>query len=72
MIKVSEVFVLLSLQVIHCLSVNTVITLAPGLDIIEIFGLSLLTFISFGCSMFVLLSDKLADEIYPDLFIVKT
>ena len=48
---------------------DTVVTLAPGLDILERLGLSLLTFIYFGCSMLVLLSDKLADEIYLDLFI---
>ena len=51
---------------------DTVVTLAPGLDILERLGRSLLTFISFGCSMLVLLSDKLADEIYLDLFIVFT
>ena len=43
------------------MSGNTVITLAPGLDILEIIGLSLLTFIYFGCSMLVLSSDKMVD-----------
>ena len=51
---------------------DTVVTLAPGLDILERLGLSLLTFIYFGCSMLVLLSDKLADEIDLDLFSVFT
>ena len=69
LIKVSEVFFLLSLQLIRSLSSNTVVTLASGLDILERLGLSLLTFISFGCSILVLLSDKMADEIDLDLFI---
>ena len=47
---------------------DTVVTLAPGLDILERLGLSLLTFISFGYSMLVLLSYKIADEIDIDLF----
>ena len=51
---------------------NTVVTLAPGLEILERLGLSLLTFISFVCSMLVLLSDKLADEIDLDIFVVFT
>ena len=51
---------------------DTVVTLSTGLDTLEILGLSLLTFIYFGCSMSVLLSDKLADEIELDLFIVFT
>ena len=54
------------------MSGNTVVTIAPGLDILERLGLSLLTFISFGCSMLLLLSDKLACEIDLDLFIVFT
>ena len=54
------------------MSGKTDITLATGLDIIERLVLSLLMFISFGCSMLVLLSDKLADEIDLDLFIVLT
>ena len=56
----------------RCLSGDTVVTLAPGLDILERLGLSLLTFIYFGCYMFVLLLDKLADEIDLDLFIIFT
>ena len=51
------------------MSDDTLVTLAPGLDILERLGLSLLAFISFGCYVLVLLSDKLADEIYLDLFI---
>ena len=51
---------------------DTVVTLSTGLDTLEILGLSLLTFICFGCSMSVLLSDKLANEIELDLFIVFT
>ena len=54
------------------MSSNTVFTLAPGLDILETLGWLLLTFIYFGCSMLVLLSDKLADEIDLDLFNVFT
>ena len=48
--------------------VNTVVKLAPGIDIIERLVLSLLIFIYSGCSMLILLSDKLSDEIYLDLF----
>ena len=44
--------------------------IAPYLDILETLGLSLLTFISFGCSILVLLSDKLADEIDLIVFVV--
>ena len=51
------------------MSVDIVVTLSPGLDILEILGLSLLTFIYFGCYMLVLLLDKLAEEIDLDLFI---
>ena len=51
---------------------NTVVTLAPGLEILERLGLSLLTFISFGCYMLVLLSDKMDDKVDLDLFIVFT
>ena len=54
------------------MSSNTVFTLAPGLDILKTLVWLLLTFIYFGCSMLVLLSDKLADEIDLDLFIVFT
>ena len=68
LIKVYGIFFLLILQGKRCLSDDTVITLAPGLDIIERLGLSLLTFIYFGCSMLVLLLDKLADEIDLDSF----
>ena len=50
------------------MSGDTVVTFAPGLDIIERLGLSLLTFISFGCSILVLLSDKMSDEIDLDFF----
>ena len=50
----------------------TLVILATGLDILERLGLSLLTFISFGCSMLILLSDKLADETYLDLSSVFT
>ena len=72
LIKVSEVFFLLSLQGIYCLSGDTVNTLATCLDIVERLGLSLLTFIYFSCPILVLLSDKLSDEIDLDLFIVFT
>ena len=51
---------------------DSVITLAPSLYIIEILGLSFLTSIYFVWSMLVFLSDKLADEIDLDLFIVFT
>ena len=54
------------------MSGDIVVTLAPGLGILKIIGTSLITFISFGCSMLVLLSDKLDDEIYLDSFIVFT
>ena len=54
------------------MSGDTVVTLSPGLDILEILGLSLLAFIYFGCSLLILLSNKLADEIDLDLFIVFT
>ena len=47
---------------------DTVVTLSTGLDTLEIIGLSLLSFIYPGCSMSLLLSDKLADEIELDLF----
>ena len=72
LIKVSKVLFLLSLRGIRCLYGDTVVTLAPGLYILELLGLSLLTFLSFGCYMLVLLSDKLACEIDLDLFIVFT
>ena len=52
------------------MSGDAVVTLATDLDILERLGLSLLTFISFGCSMVVLLSYKMADEIDLDLFSV--
>ena len=51
---------------------NIVVILTPGLDIPEKIGLSLITFIYFGCSMLILLSDKLADEIDLDFFNVFT
>ena len=51
------------------MSCDKVVILAPCLDIIEALGLSLLTFISFGCSILVHLSDKLDDEIDLDIFL---
>ena len=54
------------------LSGDTVIIIATGLDILETLGPSLLTFIYFGCSMLILLSDELDDEIDLDLFSVFT
>ena len=71
-IKVSEIFFPLILLGKRYLSINTVVTLAPGLEILDRLGLSLLTFISFGYSMLIILSDKLADEIDLDLFIYFT
>ena len=53
-------------------SVDTVVTLAPVLYILERLVLSLLTFIYFGSSVLVLLSDRIADGIYLDLLIVFT
>ena len=72
LIKVSKVLFLLSLRGILSLSGDTVVTLAPGLDILGRIGLSLLTYIYFGCYMLVLLSHKMSDEIDLDLFIVFT
>ena len=54
------------------MSGNTVIKLDLGIDILERIVLSLLTFISFGYFMLMLLSDKLAYEIDLDLFSVFT
>ena len=51
---------------------NTVVALGPGVDTLKILGLSLLKFISFNCSMLLLLSENLADEIDLGLFIVFT
>ena len=68
LIKVYEIFFLLILKGERFLSDDTVVTLSPGLDILERLGLSLLTFIYFGCSTLILLSDKMADEIDFDLF----
>ena len=51
---------------------DSVVTLDTGPDISEILGLYFLTSIYFGCSMLVLLSEKLSDEIDIDLFIVFT
>ena len=62
--KASVIFFLLMFREICSLSGYTVVILAPGLDILERLGLSLLTFIFFGFSRLILLSDKLADEIY--------
>ena len=70
LIKVSEVFFLLFLQVIRCSSGDSPDTLAPCSDIPERLGLSFLRSISFGG--FVILSEKLADEIDLDLFIIFT
>ena len=42
---------------------NTVVILDPCIDILETLGLSLITFISFGCFILSLLSDKMADKI---------
>ena len=53
------------MQKIFYFSGNAVVTLSPGLDILEGIGMSLLTFIYFDCYMLVLLSDKLADDIVP-------
>ena len=50
------------------MSGDTVFTLAPGLDILEILELSLIKFIYFGCSVLILLSDKMSDEIDLCLF----
>ena len=66
------VFFLLILRGVRSLSSNTAIILAPGLDIPERLGISLLKFIYFGCSMLILLSDKIADETDLDLFIYFT
>ena len=54
------------------LSGNLLDTHAPCPDIPERLGLSFLISISFGFSVLVLLSEKLADEIELDLFIVFT
>ena len=70
--KLSEVLFLLSLRLVICFSGDLVVTFALGLDIIEILVLSFLTSIYFGFYIFVLLSDKLAGEIDPDLFIYFT
>ena len=59
--KFSENFLLLILRGICYLSGETKVVLAPGLDILKRLGLSLFMFIYFGCSMLILLSDKLAD-----------
>ena len=54
------------------MSADTVVIIAPGLDILETLGLSLLTFIYFIFSMLILLSDKMDYEIDLDLFGVFT
>ena len=54
------------------MSGDTVFTLATCLDILERLGLSLIIFLSFGFSILELLSDKLADGIDLDLFIIFT
>ena len=56
-IKVHEIFFLLILRGVRSLSGNTVVILAPCLDILDILGLSLLTFINFYFSILALLSD---------------
>ena len=70
LIEVSEVFFLLFLQGIPCLFGYSLDTLAPCPDIIERLELPLLISISLGCSILVLLSEKLADEIDLYLFSV--
>ena len=60
------------MQRIRCLSGDSVVTLATGTGIPERLVLYFLTYIYLGCSMLVLLSEKLADEIELDLFIVFT
>ena len=60
------------LRGIRFLSIDTVVTIDPGLDILERIGMLLLPSISFGCSRLILLSDKLAYEIDFDLFSVFT
>ena len=72
LIQFFEIVFLLILQGIRSLYGNTVVIIAPGLDILERLWLSLLTFIYFGCYMLKLLWDKLADETYLDLFGVLT
>ena len=66
----SEVFFILFLQVIRCLSGVTCGTLSPCPDITERPGLSFLIYISLGFSILLILSEKLADEIDLDLFII--
>ena len=70
LIKVSGIFFLLIFPGIRSLSGDTAVILSPALDILERLGLSLLAFIYFGCSMLILLSDKLAYEIDLDVFSV--
>ena len=72
LIKVSEIFFLLIVLEIRSLSGDTVVIIVPGLYILERLGLSLLTFISFGWLMLILSSNKLAYEIYLELFSVFT
>ena len=52
------------------MSGNTIVILAPCIDTLETLGvkllnLLLLNFISLGCCILLLLSDKMADEIDP-------
>ena len=63
---------LLFLRGIRCFPGNSVVTIAPGSDTIERLVLYFLTSIYFGCSMFLPLSEELADEIYLYLFIIFT
>ena len=67
LIEVSEVFFILFLQWIRCLSGITIDTLHPCIDMRERLALSYLISIPFGLFLLVILSDKLADEIYLDL-----
>ena len=68
----SEVFFLLFLRVIRCLSGDLLDTLDPCPYIPKILALSFLISISFGFYFLVLLSEKLADEIDFDLSSVFT
>ena len=71
-IKISQVFFLLFLQGIYCLSGVTLDTLSTCPYIPERLGLYFLISIYLGFSILVFLSDKLADEIDLDLFTVST
>ena len=64
----SELFFILFLQGIRCLSGDSLDTLDPCPEIPERLGLYFLIYISLGFSILVLLSEELADEIDLDLF----